>query len=64
MEAMASERRSLVERWWMTAMEMAKSKVASGCGRDRMSATATACGWWVVAMAARLVDLMGGDGRG
>ena len=40
-------------------MEMAKSKVASGCGRARMSATATACGGCWAAMAARLVDLFG-----
>lgn len=54
---MAAVRRAAVERWWMTAMEMAKSKVCAGCGRERMSATQTECGGWVVAMVARLGDL-------
>lgn len=36
---------------------MAKSKLASGCGRDSVSATTTLCGGWRVAILARLVDL-------
>jgi hypothetical protein len=58
---MASVRRSGDERWWITAIEMAKSKVAKGCGRERMSATATEWGWWWEAMVVRLVDLGKGD---
>lgn len=42
---MASARRSVVERWCTTAIEMAKSKEFRGCGRERMSATVTECGW-------------------
>ena len=45
MDWMASARRSVVERWWTTAIEMAKSKEFRGCGRERMSATVTECGW-------------------
>lgn len=54
---MASARRSVVERWWTTAIEMAKSKAFKGCGRERMSATATECGWCWEAIVTRLVDL-------
>lgn len=57
MDAIASVRRSGVERWCTTAMEMAKSKAARGCGSERMSATATLCGWCCEAMVTRLEDL-------
>ena len=55
---MASARRSVVERWCTTAIEMAKSKEFKGCGRERMSATATSWGWCFDAMVTRLVDLL------
>jgi len=54
---MASARRSVVERWCTTAIEMAKSKELKGCGRERMSATATECGWCCEAIVTRFVDL-------
>lgn len=57
MDWMASARRSAVERWCTTAIEMAKSKEFNGCGRERMSATATECGWCWEAIVTRLVDL-------
>ena len=57
MDPMASARRAVVERWWTTAIEIAKSKLCRGWGRERMSATATECGWCWEAMATRFVDL-------
>lgn len=54
---MASVRRSGVERWCTTAIEIAKSKVPRGWGRERMSATATEWGWCCEAIVTRLVDL-------
>jgi len=54
---MASARRSVVERWCTTAIEMAKSNVSRGCGRERISATATSCGSCCEAMVTRFVDL-------
>lgn len=54
---MASARRSELERWCTTAIEMAKSKAFKGCGSERMSATATECGWCCEAMVTRLEDL-------
>ena len=38
-EARAAMRRETVERWWITAIERAKSKVDCGCGRFSVSAT-------------------------
>jgi len=57
MDWMASARRSVVERWCTTAIEMAKSNASRGCGKERMSATATECGWCCEAMVTRFVDL-------
>ena len=55
---MASARRSVVERWCTTAIEIAKSKEFKGCGKERMSATATECGWCWEAIVRRFVDLV------
>ena len=59
MEATASMRRAGVERWWITAIEMAKSRECDGCGRERLSATIAEWGWWVLAILMRLVELGG-----
>ena len=53
----ASMRRVGVDRWCTTAIEIAKSKNESLCGRQRMSATTAEWGWWFKAMRARFSDL-------
>lgn len=59
MDSMAPMRREGVDRWWMTAMLIAKSKVRKGWGRVRMSAIRAVWGWWRVAIVAREGDLRG-----
>jgi len=46
-----------VDKWWITAMEIAKSKMCGGCGRKRLSATIAAWGWWVLAIEMRFEEL-------
>ena len=53
----ASTRLAGVERWWITAMEMAKSKVECGCGRERVSARRAVWGVWRLAILIRVSDL-------
>jgi hypothetical protein len=48
-----------VDRWCTTAIEIAKSKNESGCGRFRMSATIVECGWCLTAIRARFSELAG-----
>lgn len=54
----ASTRRAGVDKWWTTAMEMAKSKVCGGCGRERLSATMTSWGLCCFAIWTKFVDLI------
>jgi hypothetical protein len=53
----ASTRLAGVDRWCMTAIEMAKSNVPGGCGRERLSATMDECGACCFAILTRLVEL-------
>lgn len=50
-------RRAGVLRWWITAIEMAKSNVWQGWGRERVSATTVEWGEWWDAILMRFVDL-------
>lgn len=45
------------DKWWTTAMEIAKSKEEGGWGNDRLSAMRETCGWWWEAILARLDEL-------
>lgn len=46
MAARALMRRADVDRWWMTAMEIAKSNEERGCGKESVSAMMDVCGVW------------------
>jgi hypothetical protein len=50
-------RRGGVDKWWMTAIDMAKSNVPGGWGNERLSATNVECGECCLAILTRFVDL-------
>lgn len=52
-----STRLDRVDKWWTTAMEIAKSKEEGGWGNDRVSAMTETWGWWWEAILARLDEL-------
>ena len=56
-ERMAVVRREGGERWWITAMERAKSKVEGWWGSDRVSAMIAAWGSCFEAILTRFGDL-------
>jgi hypothetical protein len=53
----ASTLRAGVDKWCITAIEIAKSKMPFGCGRERLSATTTSCGSCCFAILTRFVEL-------